>query len=120
MCTQHCFWLLKIPCEIQLFHRKASNQERQVFSCNGHAQIQKVCEMGSNFDFFLFDEGRMDPNTTISGPSMCRQIMAQHWELCDLKGIRTSIAEKPYNFCNFPGGGGGVRTPLDPHMMARP
>ena len=53
----------------------------------------------------------MDPNTTISGPSMCRQIMAQHWELCDLKGIRTSIAEKPYNFCNFPGGGGGGPDP---------
>ena len=41
--------------------------------------------MGSNFDgflcvcvcfFFLFDEGRMDPNTTISGPSTARQRIA--------------------------------------------
>ena len=29
---------------------------------------------GSNFDnFFLVDDGREDPNTTISGPSLARQ-----------------------------------------------
>ena len=40
------------------------------------ARIQKVLSEGSNFDnvflflFFLkFDEGRKDPNTTVSGPS---------------------------------------------------
>ena len=34
---------------------------------------RKFCQRGSNFDFFLFDEGRKDPNTTISGPSMAGQ-----------------------------------------------
>ena len=32
------------------------------------------CQRGSNFDnVFLVDEGREDPNTTISGPSSARQ-----------------------------------------------
>ena len=35
---------------------------------------RKFNQRGSNFDvFFLFDEGRKDPNTTISGPSMASQ-----------------------------------------------
>ena len=34
------------------------------------------------------------------------------WELCDFKGIRTSIAKKPYIFVIFQGGGGAeVQTP---------
>ena len=35
---------------------------------------RKVCQIGSNFVFFflffLVDEGREDPDTTISGPSL--------------------------------------------------
>ena len=40
---------------------------------------RKFCQRGSNFDnsffvcFFLVDEGKEDPNTTISGPSWARQ-----------------------------------------------
>ena len=43
---------------------------------------RKFCHRGSNFDkvflpfsftFFLVDEGREDPSTTISGPSPARQ-----------------------------------------------
>ena len=39
-----------------------------------HAGIQKALSVGSNFAGFFFvfffdDEGREDPNTTISGPS---------------------------------------------------
>ena len=34
-----------------------------------HPPIQKVLSGGSNFNvFFIVDEGREDPNTTISGP----------------------------------------------------
>ena len=36
-----------------------------------HARIQKVLSEGSNFDnVYLVDEGREDPNTTISGPAL--------------------------------------------------
>ena len=31
------------------------------------------------FWLFLVDEGREDPNTTISGPSLARQRMAFRW-----------------------------------------
>ena len=43
---------------------------------------RKICQRGSNFEnvyfcfvlfSFLVDEGREDPNTTISGPSSARQ-----------------------------------------------
>ena len=36
---------------------------------------RKFCQRGSNFDIFCFelDEGREDPNTTISGPPSARQ-----------------------------------------------
>ena len=46
-----------------------------------HARIQ----MGSNFDnvFFLIDEGKEDPNTTISGPSLARQQMVFCWRADD-------------------------------------
>ena len=39
------------------------------------ARIQKVLSQGSDFDnvFFLVDEVRDDPNTTISGPTSARQ-----------------------------------------------
>ena len=50
---------------------------------------RKFCQSGSNFDnvFFLVDEGREDPNTTISGPSLARQrnaiYMAFRWQADD-------------------------------------
>ena len=50
-----------------------------------HARIKKFCQRGSNFDnvffvlFFLIDEGREDPSTTISGPSSARQRNAIKW-----------------------------------------
>ena len=34
---------------------------------------RKFCQRGSNFDVFLVDDGRDDPNTTKSGPSSARQ-----------------------------------------------
>ena len=44
------------------------------------AWIQMFCQRGSDFDnvffvvvFFLVNEGRDDPNTTISGPTSTRQ-----------------------------------------------
>ena len=50
---------------------------------------RKFCQRGSNIDnlFFLFDEGRNDKNTTISGPSSARQRnaikMAFRWRADD-------------------------------------
>ena len=45
---------------------------------------RKICQMGSNFDnvfifYFLVDEGREDPSTTISEPSSTRQRNAIKW-----------------------------------------
>ena len=34
---------------------------------------RKFCQGGPTVTFFLVDEGREDPNTTISGPSSARQ-----------------------------------------------
>ena len=40
----------------------------------------EFCKRGSNLTtFFLVDEGREDPNTTISGPSSARQQNAIKW-----------------------------------------
>ena len=45
-----------------------------------HARIQKVMSGGSNCEFFfLIDEGREDPNTTLSGPSSALQRNAIKW-----------------------------------------
>ena len=85
------------------------------------------------FFFSLVDEGREDPNAIISGPSLARQqnsisLVGRWWPNIEcwlgsfvvLQGIRTSVAKKPYIFCDFSGGGGGVQTPppppLDSHM----
>ena len=72
---------------------------------------------------FLVDEGRVDSNITISGPSPARQqnafYMVFRWRADDgplgsfvaLMGIRTSISKKHYS--------GGVWIPcppLDPRM----
>ena len=49
-----------------------------------YARIQKVVSFAT---FFLVDEGREDPNTTISGPSSARQrnaiLMAFRWRADD-------------------------------------
>ena len=39
--------------------------------------------------------------------------------LCDFKGIRTSSAKEPLDFCNFLGGGGGSGPPVSPSGSAR-
>ena len=42
---------------------------------------RKFCQRGSNFDgfFFLVDEGRENPSTTMSGPSSANQKNAIKW-----------------------------------------
>ena len=99
---------------------------------------RKFCQRGSDFDmFFFFLEWRDDPSKyhykqVIIGLQANAILMAFCWradngpkldaELVALwffKGIRTSIAKKPYIFVIFRGGGGGggVRPlvpPLDP------
>ena len=44
-------------------------------------ESRKFCQRGSDFDnvFFLVDEGRDDPNTTISGPTSARQQTSLKW-----------------------------------------
>ena len=75
------------------------------------------------FFFFLVDEGRKDPNATISGPAIvspppkCHlnggSLACQCWPNIEcwlgsfviFQGIRVSIAKKPY-ICDFSGGSG--------------
>ena len=84
---------------------------------------RKFFQRGSNFDYvfdvvFLVDEGREDPNTTKSGPSLARQrnaisLAGQSWPNIEcwlgsfvvLQEIRASIAKKNYIFVIFQGGG---------------
>ena len=101
-----------------------------------HARIQKVLseeiQLWQRFFFGgggggggIFDEGRHEPNASISRPSSTYQwniigvLMAGRWWpnidcwlgiFVIFQGIRTSIAKKSY-FCDFSGGGGG-RDPL--------
>ena len=76
-------------------------------------QSRKFCQRGSNFDnvFFFYhyykylvDEGREDPNIE------CLVALK-------FKGIRTSIAGKPYLFLRFFRGGGGRPDPLTPPLL---
>ena len=81
---------------------------------------RKFCQRGSNFGAFfslfcLVDEGREDPNTTISWPLSARQRdPCQRWPkveywLCSFvifQGIRTSIAKTRYIFVIFQVGSG--------------
>ena len=87
---------------------------------------------GPTLTFFLVDEGRKDPNTTKSGPSLARQQnaikMAFRWQAGDglrlnngcfviFQGVRNSSAKKPYIFVTFQGGGLDPLSPnLDPRM----
>ena len=86
---------------------------------------RKFCQRGSNFDtFFLVDEGREDPSTTVSGPSSAHQKNAIKWRFAGVpmmaddgptlnaglvavivQGIRTCIARKPYIFVIYQGEG---------------
>ena len=58
-----------------------------LYNCAKYAQIQKILSAGSNFERFYFllslhfldDEGWKDPNTTISGPSLTRQVFKWHF-----------------------------------------
>ena len=43
---------------------------------------RKFCQKGSNLDVFLADEGREDPNTTISESSLSRQRNAIKMAFC--------------------------------------
>ena len=59
--------------------RKPKLLPRSIFPACGKVFLMRgsrtFCQRGSNFDnvFFLVDEGRKDPNTTINGPSSARQ-----------------------------------------------
>ena len=96
---------------------------------NKRCRSRKFCQRGSNFDkffflfFFLIDEGREDPSTTISRPSSAFRWRADDGSKLDaglvaaiFQGMRTCIARKPYILC-FSGGSGPPVPPLDPHMI---
>ena len=69
----------------------------------------EFCQRASNFDyFFLVDEGREDPNTTISGPSLARQrnaiLMAFRWRADDGPTLNAGFvalwfSEDPGQYC---------------------
>ena len=69
---------------------------------------RKIFQRGSKFDyvFFLVDEGRDDPKTTINGPSC--------WlgSFVVLQGIQASIARKSYIFVIFQGEGPDLLFPI--------
>ena len=96
---------------------------------------RKFCKRGPKFDIFLVDEGILDQNTAIYGPSSTHQRnaieMTFRWRADDgptlnagllgsfviFQGIRTSIANKPYIFVIFRGSPDPLSPPpLDPPM----
>ena len=79
--------------------------------------------------FFLVDEGREDPSTTISRPSLACQRNTINWHFSGptlnaglvaviFQELRSCIARNPYIFVIFQRGGSRppVPLPLDPHM----
>ena len=65
----HCL----VP-QISILNKQIESSIYLIKQVGKHARTQKVLSEGSKFDKgFLADEGRMDPNTTISGPSTARQ-----------------------------------------------
>ena len=50
-------------------------------TCTSCVDLKSFFQSGSNFDyiFFLVDEGREYPNTTISWPTSARQQNAKKW-----------------------------------------
>ena len=92
---------------------------------------RRFCQRGSNFDdffSFLVDEGREDQNTTISEPSLARQLNAiyhlngvllvsRYWPNIEcwhgsfvmFRGSGPVLLRNPkfLNFCDFYWGGGG-------------
>ena len=102
--TVHCFvWeYISIP----------RHKRHQWLSWASMRGPRKFCLRGSNWQRALVeDEGREDPNTTISGPSTARQRNADsgpHKIECWLgsfvifQGIQTRIAKKPYCFFVWP------------------
>ena len=73
---------------------------------------RSICQRGTNFENFFFfitslvDEGKKDPNTTISGPSSFAGVLMMIFH-----GIQTSIAKKICIFVILQGGGGGSGHP---------
>ena len=63
---------------VQFYVKGASTTKLHFTTMRGP---RKFCQRGSNFEsvFFLVDEGRKDPDTTISGPSSVRQRNAFKW-----------------------------------------
>ena len=92
--------------------------------------FRKFSQRGYNFDYFFFlffflvYDGREDPNTAIIDPPPKRHLngvslAGRLWPNIEcwlgsfvaLQGIRTSIAEKPYMFVIFQGGGHDILPP---------
>ena len=84
----------------------ANNLCNQLGPRSGMRGSRKFCQRGSNSTltiFILVDEGREDPITTKSRPTLKTGLVALQY----FRGIRTSIAKKPYSFAVFQGAGGG-------------
>ena len=96
-------------------------QVRRLVSCTDPESFVREGPTLTSFFLFVFlvDEGREDPNTSISGPSSACQRMPmmaniECWlsSLVIFQEIRTSIARKPYIFVILQGG--RVWTPVPP------
>ena len=102
-----------------------------------HTRKQEVLAEGSNFENVVYSlmrggkiqmpllagHHRLASETPFEWCFAGVPMMAQHWmlacQLCDFKGIRTSIAKKPYIllFSRCVCGGGGGPDPLSPHAF---
>ena len=62
-------YVITTPYDILILIAMIHNEDSRL----AHSRIQKICQRGYKFDvfflFFLVDEGREGPNTTISQPS---------------------------------------------------
>ena len=133
--ARHKAWPDLVPNCLTLWWYSCKNFSRKFLKNQlTHVRIQNVLSEGVQLFFFLlfFDEGRMDQNTTISRKSW-RAIIgtpAKHhlnglslggrwWPYIEcwlgsfviFKGIQTTFAKIPYNFCDFPE---RVQTPCPP------
>ena len=102
-CSLFCLWI----------HFYSPTQTSPMVIMSQHALTQKVLSEGVQLwqRALVKDEGREDPNTTISGPSTARQRNADNgppkiecWlgSFVIFQGIQTRIAKKPYCFFVWP------------------
>ena len=93
---------------------------------------QRMSNSDNVFFRFLFDEGKEDPKSTKAGHHRPASetphgvSLAGRWwpniecwlgSFFDFSAVQTSVAKKPYIFCDFSGGSDPLSPPLDRRMQ---